>query len=441
MNEFLLYNQESDAYIAGSYTICGSVLKPGLACSVHGLPKGFVEVKENPLKTWVDFTFACNQIQDYEPDNDGPSCYWNGGIFHYSGYCTMNRNLIRNLNRMGARVKPLSWVTCVDIPLEEAEEFVRYSKQNIPKESPCVYASVMSRPYDGPIVHYTMMECEAQLNQDFVDTLQHADEIWVPSTWNFSTFIESGVKPPIYVMPLGVDIELYSPENNQPAFFSSGVNKLVLLSVLSVQWRKGLDILIKAYCQAFKGTNHTSLVLIARSPVGPNVREAVERLVKESGISNPPHVVVCETKIPEHVMPRFYNSADGFVLFSRGEGWGLPYIEAAACGVPVIGSEHGGQMMFLDPKTSYLVKPDRRIKVDESMKDISPAYVGTVFAEFSNAAIKQAATRLVDWSCDCRLGNDTMAKACRKKVIEFYSWSTSAKNVYNRLSELCNTGN
>jgi len=43
--------------------------------------------------------------------------------------------------------------------------------------------------------------------------------------------------------------------------------------------------------------------------------------------------------LPEHDLNRLYNAADVFVLMS-GEGWGLPTVEAMACGKPVIALDH-----------------------------------------------------------------------------------------------------
>ena len=443
MTDYLIYNAETDTYIAGSETVCGgknvipTVLDPN-----SSLPEGFSFCVRDLMKDMVDFTFICQDIKEYPaPHSEGFSCFWNGGIFDYGGYSTMNRNLIRRLNAMGANVKPISYVAGMDIEQDEVEEFVRYSKQIIPRGSPCVYASVMSRPYDGPVIHYTMMESDGQLNPGFLETLQHADEIWVPSVWNFHNFLNSGVKPPIYIMPLGVDVNLFSPENNQPALFSSGVSSMVILSVLSVQWRKGLDVLIKAYCDKFHDTEHTSLVLMGRESLGRSVKDEVVKLVKQTGVKNPPHIVVCETKIPSRVMPRFYNAGNIFALFSRGEGWGLPYCEAAACGLPIVGSEHGSQMMFLDKSDCYLVKPDIKVTVDKSMQTISNAYIGTTFADFSEDAIHQAGLAIGDAVWDCATENTRKARSCRKRVVENFSWDSAAKNVYNRLSEICNTGN
>ncbi len=55
-------------------------------------------------------------------------------------------------------------------------------------------------------------------------------------------------------------------------------------------------------------------------------------------------------------MPRIFASADAFVLPSRGEGWGLPLMEAMSMGLPTIATAFGGNLDFMNGTNSYLVK-------------------------------------------------------------------------------------
>ena len=57
-------------------------------------------------------------------------------------------------------------------------------------------------------------------------------------------------------------------------------------------------------------------------------------------------------------MPKIYRASSSFVLFSRGEGFGLPYCEASLCGLPIIGTNYSGHTMFLNKNNSYLLDID-----------------------------------------------------------------------------------
>ncbi len=73
--------------------------------------------------------------------------------------------------------------------------------------------------------------------------------------------------------------------------------------------------------------------------------------------------VIFTDYVPEEVLPYFYNLADVFVLASLYEGFGLPIIEAMACGCPVITSNLSS-MPEIAGDAALLVDP---VKVDEIM--------------------------------------------------------------------------
>jgi glycosyltransferase involved in cell wall biosynthesis len=55
-------------------------------------------------------------------------------------------------------------------------------------------------------------------------------------------------------------------------------------------------------------------------------------------------------------LPALYRSADCFVFPTRGEGWGMPILEAMACGLPVIATNWSAQQTFLTDANSYPIQ-------------------------------------------------------------------------------------
>jgi glycosyltransferase involved in cell wall biosynthesis len=68
--------------------------------------------------------------------------------------------------------------------------------------------------------------------------------------------------------------------------------------------------------------------------------------------------VIFAGRIPEHEKVDHYRLADVYVMPSSGEGFGIVLLEAAACGVPVIGSRlDGTKDALLDGRLGALVDP------------------------------------------------------------------------------------
>lgn len=70
-----------------------------------------------------------------------------------------------------------------------------------------------------------------------------------------------------------------------------------------------------------------------------NDRERLEQRATELGVA---HLVRFLGKIPEDALPDLYRAADLFALASTGEGFGIVFLEAMACGTPTIGLAVGG---------------------------------------------------------------------------------------------------
>lgn len=107
----------------------------------------------------------------------------------------------------------------------------------------------------------------------------------------------------------------------------------VVLYLGTLEPRKNVDKLVRAFARLVgRGLPH-SLVLAG----GKGWQyEAIFRAVEECGVKDR---VVFPGYVPREEQPLWYNAADLFVYPSQYEGFGLPPLEAMACGVPVITSD------------------------------------------------------------------------------------------------------
>lgn len=129
-----------------------------------------------------------------------------------------------------------------------------------------------------------------------------------------------------------------------------GLSRKVILFVGLIEPRKNLETLIRAYAMLAGAARDSCLVLAG--PLGWGY-QAVFQAVSECGVKDR---VIFPGFVPEEELPGLYNLADVFVYPSLYEGFGLPVLEAMACGVPVITSNvssmpeiAGGAALLVEP--------------------------------------------------------------------------------------------
>lgn len=180
-------------------------------------------------------------------------------------------------------------------------------------------------------------------------------EVWVPSSFNVQTFAAAGVRTEKIVhIPPRPKLDSYlSLVRN-----STRRSTFRFLSVFSWQLRKGWDALLAAYLQEFAADDSTELIIKAK-PFGgrteADVMRQLETHKRRWGCLGSPKVRWISEEYSEAQMAELYRSADAFVLPTRGEGWGLPFMEAMAARLPVIGTGWGGQLDFMTAENSFLV--------------------------------------------------------------------------------------
>lgn len=399
-------------------------------------------------QTLIDMT-AMPALPEPEAKNYEVACHWGGPMFDYGGYARMNRTFIIGLFRRGAliRTRPLESITNVNAA---TEDFLRkLSVAKIPDKCPRVYGQTIPdvMAHGGRKILYTMMETSNGIHPELAERYNLADEIWVPCTWNVETFRASGVIPEIRVMPLGVDTKMFSPDV-EPLDFKFGTRSFRFLSVFGWSFRKGYDVLIQAFLEEFSSKDDVSLVISSRFVGDKDKKKRIFsdfshiRAMVSKEDHELPHVALHCEYTPDKDMPKLYRSGHCFVLPSRGEGFGLPYCEAGACGIPVIASDHGGQRDFLDDEVAYLVPPDGYYtcrpedQTYRAMSWISHFYENQDFPHYGRTAIETLKAHMRDVYENYSRAQEKAVKL-RDRLVNNFDWSHSIGKVYGRLKEIC----
>ena len=338
----------------------------GVAPSASDRPVGQASLSPKPLGT-----------------APGGAVRWCGQLFNFSGYARLAREAVSGLQEAGADVTadPLlpdqAWfsglsaeerarwrallerdpangvLVCCDIPRDAAGRNELF--QQMESANPGCHARV----------GWTMFETD-RLPRGWAESLNRLDEVWVPSEFNRRTFAQAGVDAAkLQVVPGGIDPARY--ENASPMAIPGPRRATTFLSVFQWTRRKGWDVLLRAWAQAFKPQADVRLVLRCHpfGKDGKSMREVFDASLRTLGLtfSDMAPIVLLEDFLPESAIPSLYAASDVFVLPSRGEGWGLPYLEALAAGKPCIATAWGASVDFLDDECAWLASPRELVEV------------------------------------------------------------------------------
>lgn len=160
-----------------------------------------------------------------------------------------------------------------------------------------------------------------------------------------------------YLLPNSIDLEKYVPRPRNEALAAKYglVGKRVLLTVgrLAKEERyKGFDEVIEVLPYLAREIPQITYLIVGDG----DDRVRLETKARRLGVENR---VIFVGYVSEEEKIDLYNLADVFVMPGRGEGFGIVYLEAMACGVPVIGSLLDGSHDALRGGTlGQLVDPD-----------------------------------------------------------------------------------
>lgn len=154
----------------------------------------------------------------------------------------------------------------------------------------------------------------------------------------------------IVVTPLGVDTYFSPGTPSEEALARLGVRRPYVLCVATLQPRKNLEVALAAFERLAAAETEHSLVLAGARGWGE--RQLIARLEASPTSGR----VAALGHVDSDDLVELYRGADCFLFPSRYEGFGLPVLEAMACGTPVVCSDRtslpevaGGAAILVNP--------------------------------------------------------------------------------------------
>lgn len=249
--------------------------------------------------------------------------------------------------------------------------------------------------------------------------LTHGHEVWWSKVWPFSMamkeigrsvdvatflgdFTRQAIAPrftnPEKLLKIapGIDTEHFNPRNAEKLRKSLGLeSKPTIVCVGRLVHRKGQDRLVEAMPEILKRFPDATLVFIGEGPH----RAHLDTLVKSNNVEKSVRFI---GRIQYAQLPEYIALGDVFAMPSRSrffglevEGLGIVYLEASACGLPVIAGASGGAPDAVrDGETGFVVDGNN---------------------------IDEIAERIIQLLADHNL-REVMGKAGRQWVLDEWRW-------------------
>ncbi|MBD1870165.1 glycosyltransferase family 4 protein [Cyanobacteria bacterium FACHB-471] len=173
------------------------------------------------------------------------------------------------------------------------------------------------------------------------EALHHADQIWTISRYSRDRACEAnGLNPnKVKFLPCVVNGDYFTPGAKSEALLKQYdlVDYKVLMTVARL-WSgdiyKGVDVTIRALPAIAQVFPEVKYLVIGRGDDQPRLAQ----LAKDLGVEDQ---VVFAGFVPTEALVEHYRLADAYVMPSQ-EGFGIVYLEAMACGVPVLSGDADG---------------------------------------------------------------------------------------------------
>jgi glycosyltransferase involved in cell wall biosynthesis len=251
---------------------------------------------------------------------------------------------------------------------------------------------------------YTMWETDT-LEKSWVEQMNNAAFVVVPSQWAADCFRRCGVTRPIHKIPLGYDPLIFNPMPGWPPVCTFGTAAALTAGGL----RKNIDKVIACFQRAFEGVADVRL----KVKVTPSCHL---QSVHDS------RVEIVRTMLPPAQLANWYRSISAFVNCSYAEGFGLHLLEAMACGRPLLSTRYSAVAEYFDDLVGYTA--EHRI-----IPASGGAYSGHWAAPVENSVIEQMRRVYADTSLAQEKGRQAFLRARQ------FTWKTTGERLLRLLSE------
>jgi glycosyltransferase involved in cell wall biosynthesis len=237
-------------------------------------------------------------------------------------------------------------------------------------------------------------------NPLWIDCCNKMSEIVVPSSFVKQTIENTGkVNVPIHVIPESFMGQILSENCRDIGInLETAFNFLIVGTITGnnpYNDRKNIFFTVKWLCEEFANDPDVGIVIKANAGRGtkfdwPQVTDIFKKVISEVRKGPYPRIHLLNGMVEEDELVSLYRNPGikAIVSATRGEGYGLPLLEAAACDLPVIATGFSGHTDFLG-KGKYLKLDYQMTEIHETRVDGNIWIKGTKWAEVSEEDFKK----------------------------------------------------
>ncbi len=359
---------------------------------------------------------------------------WEGSFLDHGSLSHVNRELVGALKEF-----PAAQIKCVTngaaIATDAATAWPEFVGAML--TSPAQDAAITvrhawppnwQRPRQGKLVVIQPWEF-GSLPAEWVRQAREVDEFWIPSEYVRRVYIESGVPAEkVFVVPNGVVVEKLHPQVAPMKLATQ--KKFRFLFVGGTIGRKGPDLLLQAFVKNFTAADDVCLVIKdfgGKSVYAGQTFEAQIRKVQ--ALPNAPEILYINEEFAPKQLPGLYTACDCLVMPYRGEGFGLPVLEAMACGLPLIVTAGGATDDFVSDEFAWRIPAERKVFGQEvsGMKLVHPGWL----LEPNLAVLGETMRKAFSDPAEARKRGQLASRQAQN-----WSWKNAAKVAAHRLREL-----
>jgi GT2 family glycosyltransferase len=272
-------------------------------------------------------------------------------------------------------------------------------------------------------IGFTMLEVNG-FPAEWVSQANRMDEVWVPSEFNRRGFLDSGVKRPVHLVPLGVDVRYFHPGTTA---YPNPAGEFMFLALFEWGERKEPGLLLRAFNDEFSAREPVRLLCkVINTDPSLRLKKEIRRLGLRAAGGKISYLFNLE--FPHYQLGALYRSADAFVSVSRGEGWNMPLMEAMACGLPAIATDWGAHQEFVHEGIAYPLRVRRLVPAVAKC----PYYSGFRWADPDPEHLRFLLRHVYENRDEAR----ARGQAAAREMAARWTWDAAAQKIVDRLAAI-----